>query len=604
MKRRMGLAALLLALLLFGSVVRLAWLQLVSPAAGIRAAEDWKRGAVAQHQRRLVLDTGRGDFVDRYGRAITGETYQALALFPIRPAARGNERDMAVLADILGVEPAALRRELDGLREAKFWRREGEEVPYPLSEEQIRRLSGLTLGGVRVLPYRNRYPASFPAKHAIGYISQHPELVREVYAKELAKGTVKLTDTVGGGGLERSLDRLLRGTGATSVSYFIDGTDRPLRGLGIRVSQSDNPYYPLRVVTTLDLKLQNALEAYADANGLREGAIVVLDAANADVLAMVSRPSFDPWRLDDPAGPELANHAIRAVEPGSVFKLVTAAAALEYGVADENHEQFECDGEYGKYGLSCWKPGGHGLLTLREGLAQSCNIVFATLAERLTAAQINQTADRLGIGRQIGWSREEASGPLGALRLLEEEEAGTVFAGGRVPSVRDGGLLVQTGIGQRDVRVTPLQAANLVVTLLNGGRVMEPRLVSEIRYANGQRMAALAPREGASRYGRVSPAVTGALLRGMEAVVARGTGQSIREGAWAVAGKSGTAETSAAAARNHQWFAGYGPVQSPRYAVAVLAANRPPDSANRATALFRGVMDVIAAHEKAGKASR
>nr|MBC9202628.1 hypothetical protein [Paenibacillus sp. PL91] len=159
----------------------------------------------------------------------------------------------------------------------------------------------------------------------------------------------------------------------------------------------------------------------------------------------------------------------------------------------------------------------------------------------------------------------------------------------------DGGVLAQSGIGQRDVRMSPLQAANLIVTLLNDGRVMEPRLVSEIRYANGQRMVKLPAQRAQAIRGRIKPATAYALRRGMEAVVDHGTGRSIRQGLWAVAGKSGTAETTrAGSARNHQWFAGYGPVKKPRYAIAVLVENKPPGSSHQATKLFRGVMDIAA----------
>lgn len=257
--------------------------------------------------------------------------------------------------------------------------------------------------------------------------------------------------------------------------------------------------------------------------------------------------------------------------------------------------------------MSCWKEGGHGTLTLREGLAQSCNVVFATLAERLSGEQLQRTALALGIGRKVGWSTDKPFRTLHErLRLLPEEEDGTMFllpGGGREPKAAsealkrvDGGARAQSGIGQRDVRITPLQAANLVVTLLHGGHVLEPRLVREIRYANGQRMAKLEPREAPWKpYGRIGAATAMKLLRGMEAVVDHGTGRSIREGRWKVAGKSGTAETTLnGRPRNHQWFAGYGPADKPRYAVAVLAENRPPDSANQATQLFRGAMDLLA----------
>ncbi|RCW42552.1 cell division protein FtsI/penicillin-binding protein 2 [Paenibacillus prosopidis] len=603
---------MLISLVMMLYIGRLAWLQLMpgSSSAAVYSSQTnrggWQRLAVVQRQRNLVLDTGRGDFYDRNGLAITGETYSGVALFPVRKDSRGSEEALAELGELLGVTTDHLIKKWDEVREPVFWKTEGEEQPMRLTDEQAMRIEKLRLNGIRVLPYRNRYLPQFEPKHVIGFTSQHPEWLQAVHPAELASGKRKLTEQVGGAGLEKSLDKLLRGVGTTSVSYFIDGRNAPLHGLDLRITQPGNRYYPLKAITTLDLKLQNEIEAYADAQGLKEGAIVVLDADNADIIAMVSRPKLKPGQFLSADGTEWANHAIKAVAPGSVFKLVTEAAALEAGVV-HMREKFFCNGEYGKYGLSCWKEGGHGLLTLQEGLAQSCNIAFATIAERLKAAELQRTADALGIGRKAGWHRESSFGPFAApLRLLEEEEAGQLFAsvntaenGARgkrgEKTVVDGGVLAQSGIGQRDVRMTPLQAANLIVTLLNEGRVMEPRLVSEIRYAGGQRMVKLPAQRAQRGSGRIKPATAHALLRGMQAVVDHGTGRSIRQGLWAVAGKSGTAETKRAGiARNHQWFAGYGPVKKPRYAVAVLVENKPPGSANQATKLFRGVMDIAA----------
>ncbi|MGM0880988.1 MAG: penicillin-binding transpeptidase domain-containing protein [Bacillota bacterium] len=720
MFRRIWIAALLISLVMMLYIGRLAWLQLMpgSSSAAVYATHPnrggWQRLSVVQRQRNLVLDTGRGDFYDRNGLAITGETYSGVALFPVLKDSRGSKKALAELGELLGVTTDHLIKKWDEVREPVFWKTEGEEQPMRLTDEQAMRIEKLRLNGIRVLPYRNRYLPQFEPKHVIGFTSQHPEWLQAVHPAELASGKRKLTEQVGGAGLEKSLDKLLRGVGTTSVSYFIDGRNAPLHGLDLRITQPGNRYYPLKAITTLDLKLQNEIEAYADAQGLKEGAIVVLDADNADIVAMVSRPKLKPGQFLSADGTEWANHALKAVAPGSVFKLVTEAAALEAG-AVHMREKFFCNGEYGKYGLSCWKQSGHGLLTLQEGLAQSCNIAFATIAERLKAADFQRTADALGIGRKAGWHRESAFGPFAApLRLLEEEEAGQLFAsviaaesgkhggksgksgmstadlgesgagsgesskrgeksgksraelgerddgsgesgkrgeksgksraelgerddgsgesgkrGGKSGKSRaelgerddgseesgkrggeiseseaereaalaavDGGVLAQSGIGQRDVRMTPLQAANLIVTLLNEGRVMEPRLVSEIRYAGGQRMVKLPAQRAQRGSGRIKPATAHALLRGMQAVVDHGTGRSIRQGLWAVAGKSGTAETERAGiARNHQWFAGYGPVKKPRYAVAVLVENKPPGSANQATKLFRGVMDIAA----------
>ncbi|MBH5317073.1 penicillin-binding protein [Paenibacillus sp. GSMTC-2017] len=606
MKRRAVIMGIIVSLIMFLFIGRLMWLQLLpgtatSTAPVTHARDNWKRLAVVQRQRSLVLDTGRGDFVDRYGRPMTGETYMTAALFPVRPTIRGSEEQLAALAKLFNVTYTELNNRWNAIREPEFWHEPKQNNPIRLTSSQVEKINGLKVEGIRVLPYRNRYLPGFDAKHIIGFTSQHPEWLKEKHKEKLTFGKRKISEQVGGSGLEKSLENLLHGIGETSVSYFIDGRNSPLHGLDLRIVQPKNNYYPLQVVTTIDLLLQNKIEHYADKQGLKEGAIVVLDSKNADIVAMVSRPKLKPGQFRSGDGSEWENHALKAVEPGSIFKLVTAASAIENGVV-ERHERFHCDGEYGKYGLSCWRDGGHGDISLQEGLAQSCNIVFATLAERLSGKQLQKTAKSLGVIGLIGWHSSKAYGPFPhPFRLLEEEEDGRVFSSELIDEEGekiDGGAMAQSGIGQRDVRMSPLQAANLIVTLLNGGRVKEPRLVSEIRYANGQRMAVLKRRDAAVGSGRIKLATAKSLLRGMEAVVDHGTGRSIRQGQWAVAGKSGTAETvKAGVARNHQWFAGYGPVQAPRYAVAVLAANRSPGSSHQATKLFRGVMDIAAKHE-------
>ncbi|WP_341281823.1 penicillin-binding protein 2 [Paenibacillus sp. FSL H8-0537] len=606
-RRRAAIVAILLTVIMAGYLIRLATLQLV-PSLGQPAAQmlskhiDWKHKAAIQRQRNLVLDSGRGDFMDRYGRAITGESYSALALFPVESKARGETTELRKLAKLLQVSYEQLVEKWDALKSADFWREEGQKAPLDLSASQLTGLSQLHINGVKVLPYHNRYLPQLNARQAIGFISQHPEWLEQAYGADLASGKRKLTDEIGGAGLEKSLDTLLRGNGPTSVSFYVDGQRHPLQGLGLRVFQPDSAYYPLKVKTTLDVQLQQQLELYADANGLKAGAIVVLDAQNADIVSMVSRPQMNPQQLDRNEETDWSNHALQAVAPGSIFKLVTEAAALEAGVVDEK-EVFTCSGQYGKYGLTCWKQDGHGSLTLEEGLAKSCNIVFATLAERLSGYELYQTATALGIGDPSGWHAESAFGPFaGRLRLLGEEEGGQLFAASIWQQLQDkptldvdGGIMAQSGIGQRDVRMTPLQAANLVVTILHGGQRLEPRIVSEIRYANGQLMVELKPRQARQAGTPIHARTAGTLLEGMKAVTEYGTGRSIRDGIWPVAGKSGTAQTLLSGKeRVHQWFIGYGPTNTPRYAVAVLAENRSPGTSNQATKLFRGVMDIIA----------
>ncbi|WP_040715891.1 peptidoglycan D,D-transpeptidase FtsI family protein [Paenibacillus daejeonensis] len=595
MRRRLtgiALGALLAAGLLIG---RLAWLQWMPSVIPGTNGDHWRGESVHQREKAIVLSSGRGHFTDRHGTPITGETIQALAAFPVRYGTWGTPSELEQLAGVLEVKQDQLLNWLSQLKEPTFWHEPGSKEPLALSPRQLDALGQLQLDGLRVLPYERRYRDDFEAKHAIGFISQHPEWIADEYAGLLAAGRIQLDDKIGGAGLERSLEPLLRGLGGSVVSHYVDGRRVPMHGLDMRVGQPGNPYYPLHIRTTLDLNLQNQLETAVDEAGLEEGAVVVLDAQSADIVAMISRPVFDP---DHPvqSGTDWANHALIAQPPGSLFKLVTAASALEHGHLHP-HETFHCNGQYGRYGLSCWKEGGHGILALEDALAHSCNIAFATIAERLSGEELLQTADRLGIARRVGWATEQPLKPLKQpLRLLQEEQAGAVFMA--PPYVRDGGQLAQTGIGQRDVRMTPLQAANLVVTLLRGGDVLAPRLVSEIRYANGQQMMSLPSQAVPSKEGQIAPATAAVLLRSMKAVVAEGTGKAIRDGLWQVAGKSGTAQTDGAAGTlNHHWFAGYGPVQAPRYAVAVLVENRRPHENNQATSLFRTIMDTLAQYD-------
>ena len=582
-------------------IARLAALQV--PSFYAPAESQLAMHAVRQRQNGLVLDSGRGRIVDRFGEAIAGVDIRALAAFPLPAGRRGTPEQLKALAAALGTDAESLSEWLESLREPEVWRggmkaaatggRTGQAQPIALGPKDEAAVAAAAVNGVHVVPYTLRYPETHAAAQAIGFISQHPEYVAELYASELAQGRMKLTDAVGGAGVEKALDRLFRGAGRM-VAYQSDHTAE------LRITRPDNPYYPLTAVTTLDIGLTQKLESYAEEAGLLKGAIVVLDAANGDIIAMVSKPSYDPHRIGADMS-ATANHALRAVAPGSIFKLVTEAAALDAKLASPG-ELFHCDGEHERYGLSCWLEGGHGTLTLQEALAQSCNVAFAQLAERLSAAQLERTADQLALGRLVGWSG--AGGANGTtLRPLGEEEKGRIFSGQRAE--RDGSVLAQTGIGQRDAAVSPLQAANLVVTLLHHGEVHAPRLVSEIRYANGQRMAGMPVQGSASQYGEIARPTARTLLRGMEMVVKEGTGRELQSAKWRLAGKSGTAQAyENGRPTNHQWFIGYGPVESPRYAVAVLSEHRPADSANQATAIFGGVMDIIAVHEASSAAVR
>ncbi|MNC15819.1 Penicillin-binding protein 4B [compost metagenome] len=174
---------------------------------------------------------------------------------------------------------------------------------------------------------------------------------------------------------------------------------------------------------------------------------------------------------------------------------------------------------------------------------------------------------------------------------MSGEQAGTIFTA-LLPD--DSGARVQTAIGQRDVRVTPLQAANLVVTLLHGGEVRAPRILQRVAFANGQTLKELPGHLAPSPQGRISQPTARVLLSLMRRVVTEGTGKSLQGTKWPVAGKSGTAQTLVKGMpRNNQWFIGYGPVDHPRYAVSALVENVAPGSPHAATRLFGQVFELL-----------
>lgn len=567
--------------------LRIAWIQTASAFKAVTVSgKTTNELAVRQREESIELDPGRGHIFDRNGKPLTGELAWTPILFPVRKLP--EEHQLARMAAALGTTVTELRSTWKRLERPYAWPKPGGEPgePLRLNGEAARLLPKLE--GLEVLPYMARYGPGKRGNQWLGFVAQRPDVIRKLRENK-HQPDVALTLQVGASGLEKTLDGLLRGLGGVRAAYTVDGRKDPLGGMGTRVNADNSRYYPLQIQTTVDDDLQHKIEQLALKSNVTEGAVVVLDAKTADIVSMVSLPFYDPHHVD-PATENWGNKAVKASVPGSIFKTVIAAAALEE-YATFPGEVFHCNGDYGKYGLSCWKKGGHGNITLEEGFAKSCNVVFATLGERLSADAMVRTADKLGLGRPIGWSESDFLEGEG-LRPLDHEEPGVVF---NSLAAADGGVRAQTAIGQRDVLVSPLQAANLVVTLLHGGHVRAPRLVSEIRYKDGSLLSDLATQASPSAAGQINPQTANRLLSWMRLVVTDGTGRTLQQAKWPLAGKSGTAEVIRNnRTLNNQWFIGYGPVEQPQYAVAVLVQNRPEGSKHLAAELFRRIMDVLA----------
>ncbi|MBY0010983.1 peptidoglycan D,D-transpeptidase FtsI family protein [Paenibacillus typhae] len=584
--KRIVWSLLIMSALVGVLIIRLAWVQLVLKNRNVPgAAYTMAQMAEIQSEREMVLDSGRGRLYDRSGKPLAGETVWTAAFFPQEErTAAADGHKLQRLATVLGVTYGELESRISGLKEPLIWPSAGSRKPLALTPDQAEQVEKLELSYVRALPFARRYDGAASGRQWLGYLSE----LSPAAAKQSPTGLrVPLAGT---DGLEKTLEPLLQGVGHTEVYAQVDARGNKLPGSALKVRTPGNPYYPLSVYTTIDKELQEGIEKLAVEAGMKEGAVVVLDSRSGDIEAMVSLPLYDPDHIS-PEGGEWNNRALQAAIPGSVFKIVTAAAALEAGLTSPE-ERFFCSGEFGRYHLSCPHGKKHGSLTLAQGFAVSCNTVFATLAERLSGAQLQAAALALGLGRDIGWQAADTLGQP-VLRPLAGEQPGRIFST-LVPD--DAGARVQTAIGQRDVTMTPLQAANLVVTLLHGGEVRAPRILQRVAFRNGQTLQELPAHLAPAAAGAISRGTSQALLSWMRLVVTEGTGKRLRSTQWPVAGKSGTAQTMVKGVpRNNQWFIGYGPADHPRYAVSVAVENVDPDSEHTATRLFGQIFDLLSA---------
>ncbi|WP_240675659.1 penicillin-binding protein 2 [Ammoniphilus sp. CFH 90114] len=582
-KRRIFFVLSLLVITWFALLGRLIWIQVIGVHQFSKHQVNLVAEAVSQRKQGVTLHTGRGDIQDREGRSLTGSEVSGLAIFPL---ARGrlDEQKVTELASILRMREENLYNWISEVKSPTFARNSQGKI-ISLSEEQSLAIDQLALPGVISLPVTERYQADAVATQLIGYISQNPDLVQREYAEELKKGEITRNTLIGASGLERSFERLLQGVGPTTVSYFVDGKGNPLNGLKARLVEQENQFYPLSLRTTIDKSLQQKVERWMKEEGMNLGSVVVLDAKSREVLAMASLPEFHPSRIDMERG-NWVNRAIKQTVPGSVFKTVVAAAVLEEEVVDPD-ETFVCDGHYGKYGFSCWLEEGHGEVTFAEAFAHSCNITFARAALRLQPGDLEKYAEKLGLTGQVGWQQAPFF-KMDSFRQFDGEDRGQIFSS--YTSRNDEGVLIQTAIGQRDVQMTPLQAANMVATILDGGKKEEVRVVKEIRYKTGSLFHSFDSHEiegeSIDRYTAYQ------LRQMMESVVDEGTGKSLQDATWNLAGKTGTAQTNNG--KNNQWFVGYGPAEAPQYVIVVVAEQEPNSGRNKVMPIVKKVMNDLA----------
>jgi len=343
------------------------------------------------------------------------------------------------------------------------------------------------------------------------------------------------------------------------------------------------------LVLTLDERLQEA----ADAAFLgRAGAVVAMEAKTGFILAMVSRPAFDPNKMsgritraelqkinDDPLKPMLNRVMNENYHPGSTFKIVISLAGLEQGEISPGATLF-CNGGYtmGNHRWRCDKPTGHGALTLKQALQQSCDTFYYTLGDRVGLDGISEMAHRLGYGQPTGLDMgREIPG------IIPDSKSISPATGSERSHA------INASIGQGEVNVTPLQQAVAYAAIANGGQVWKPQIVRRIESPDGKVLREFEPELDLAngREGKLDlkPEHLAAVRAGLTAVVNEPGGTAYRSRLAEVqfAGKTGTAQVMKLGqkqkldptlqgyySRDHAWFASFAPAEDPEIVVVVL----------------------------------
>lgn len=557
---------------------RLAQLQLVE-GAELRTRSE--RNSI----RTVRLDAPRGQILDREGRVLAS-TRPAFDLELVPSEVRGSDLTYRALGQLLETDAAPIRERVE--------RRRGRErfqpllVKADLPYESLARIETHRYalpGVVTEIRPRREYVEGDLAAHLLGTLG-------EIRADQLEKPGFegyRSGEIVGQTGLEAVLEPTLRGT-AGGRNVIVDVAGREVERL-----DEVAPVPGRDVVLSIDMDLQRAAwDAFRedhpeDPNDVgRLGALVALDPRSGDVLAMLSRPSFDPnsfaggvdpktWRalLQDPHKP-LQNRNIQGqYPPGSTYKIFLAAAGLETGLVTPSTRVF-CPGSfwYGNRSFRCWKKEGHGSVDLHTSLVRSCDVYYYALGVRLGVDRIASFAKAFNLGRITGIDLPDEKPGLIPTSEWKQRRFGVPWYPGETVSI---------SIGQGYDLTTPLQLAVSYAALANGGTIYEPRLILRRRGADGEIEEAPPVEKGRLP---VRPENLALIRKALEGVVEQpgGTGSKARVPGVAVAGKTGTAQVVRLEKfqgvkeskipleyRDHAWFVSYAPAENPEIVVAVLS---------------------------------
>jgi penicillin-binding protein 2 len=537
-------------------------------------AQNYRALAEANRVRKVPILAPRGQLFDRDGRLLV-DNYPSVSCFLVREQGHDYEADLPLISrglhmtvdQIHGIlrkyradpkyEPLPLKQDITP-DEQEFIEAHRDEMPELETVDEQRRL----------------YPKDGFAAHLIGYVGE----VSEDMLNDPRYAYYEPGDVVGRSGVEESYDALLRGQDG-SRDVLVDSHGREVGKLGTEHSKAGQS-----LKLTIDLDIQRAAE---NAFGDRNGAVIAMDPHTGEILAMLSRPTFDPnafsvrigredWNklITDPNHP-LLNKTIQAqLAPGSTFKIIMSLAGLEEGIAEDM--KVDCTGGASFYGhfFACDKK--HGVLNVQQAISRSCDTYFYTLAVKLGITKIAKWAHAVGLGQKTGVDLpDEASGVMPSEEWKMKTFHEKWYAG----------ETVSVGIGQGAVAVTPIQLARALSGIASGGVFMRPHVVFPEELPEEYRTAMFDSFRGSGNVTfPIDPDNWETITDGMAGATdprAGGTAFASHLENIDFAGKTGTAQVISHSAgtnkvsrviaeRPHAWFVGIAPRRNPDIVVAVL----------------------------------
>ncbi|MGB9679473.1 MAG: peptidoglycan D,D-transpeptidase FtsI family protein [Thermoanaerobacteraceae bacterium] len=505
---RIMILKIVLSLFIIFLFTRLFYIQIIK-------GEEYSKKAVEQKLRSFAIGEKRGDIYDRNMIPITDRESKSY-IYAIPEIIFDKSYAAQLIGNYTDIPYQKIYKDLNSSK--KY-------LKYVIKKQDKNHLPG----GVFILTMPERYTSKSLARHIVGYVGE----------KNM--------------GLEEYFNSVLSNKQQENIAVFTNGNNDYMQGLGIRiVGNNQNPY---SVKTTLDYHIQKAVENILDENHIN-GAAVVLDIKSGDILAMASRPNFDQNNIADyinSSNEEFVNKATSQYPPGSIFKIITASAAIENNKVKAD-DLFDCSGSYSINGVVFhdYKGESHGLVDIKKGFAVSCNTTFIRIGELTGGENI------LDMAKKFGLTTYDNNLPI-------QQQLGML------PKIEDtyGAGIGNLSIGQGDVMLSPLQAADIVATIANDGIRNVPNLIKGIVDERGNQIQNLYNKNS---YRVISQNTSNIIKEMMREVVTEGTGKRA-ETKYKSAGKTGSAEVSKQQNIYHAWFVGFVPYQNPKYAISVFVKN-------------------------------